>query len=448
MVGGGASGALLLIEVLGRAGGPLRIDWVDTSGDFARGLAYGAAAPWHLLNVPAGRMSALEGRPDHFLAWCRSVGVEAAPSDYLPRHLYGRYLVETLEEAQRRARPLVRIERRRGEVVRLLPERGGWRAILRGDGGGATLRARQVALALGNPRRSPPPGVEAELFSPWDHGALGRLAPDADLLLLGTGLTMVDAFLSLDARGHRGRRVALSRHGLLPRPHRADPQQVPADFTPPAAASVRELSRAVRAASDWRAAVDGLRPHIPAIWQGLSPTERRRFLRHLRAHWEVHRHRVPLPIWQRLAEAIARGGLEVRAGRVVRLLPCETGVELTFRLRGAATERVERFAAAIDCTGPATSALEVPLLRALVEDGVARPDPAGLGLATAAGVVADAPPGGGPLLAIGPMRRGERWESTAIPEIRVQAAELAVRILGTVGRAASDGAGSAVGRLW
>lgn len=435
IVGGGASGTLLAIQLLRHAAGPLRVAWIDEAGSFARGLAYGAAEPFHVLNVPALRMSAFPDRPRHLLEWCSRAGIPAAPGDFLPRRTYGSYLEETLEEAERGAAPSVSLVRRRARMRRILRAGEEWEA--RFDLG-AAIRARHVVLACGNFPSAVPscvdPAALESVLSPWDGAALDRLPRDADLLLLGCGLTMVDAVLSLRARGHRGRLLALSRHGLLPRLHAADALGSHAAFTPPAQATLRELVRAVRAriaeAPDgWHGVLDALRPHVPVLWQSLAPGDRRRFLRHVRAFWEVHRHRLPPGPAAAIGRLLERGTLEVRAGRLVRVASAPGGIEVRWHPRGDPRERTDRFAALINCTGPAVAVRHVPLLQALIEDGVARRDPLGLGLATIGGVVARAERGEGRILAIGPLRRGELFETTAIPEIRVQAEELALGLL-------------------
>lgn len=425
VVGGGASGALLVLQLLLRAEHPLRIEWIDGAGSFGPGLAYGGAAPWHLLNVPAARMSALPDRPRHFLAWCRAAGIEAGPGDFLPRRVWGRYLQDLLALAET-ASPASLI--RRQAIVENVQAAGArWRVDL--AGGGAII-ASHVVLACGNLPPAPPQGSEAPLLSPWDAAALDAIDRDAAVLLLGTGLTMIDAVCSLEVRGHRGRLVALSRRGLLPRRH--GPAGGTA-FRPAPGVSLRACVRQVRAAiaagpTGWRAVIDVLRPVTPAIWQGFSVAERRRFLRHLRPWWEVHRHRIPGPIAETIGGKVRRGELEIRAGRVVGLHQVGEGLDLQWRPRGGRALRRDHFDVAIACTGPAERADQVPFLRRLVEEGVARTDPVGLGIRTVDGVVAGTE--GGPLLlALGPMCRGERFESTAIPEIRLQAVELADRLL-------------------
>ena len=135
---------------------------------------------------------------------------------------------------------------------------------------------------------------------PWQDDALERIEADARVLIVGTGLTMADVAATLAARGHRGALTAISRHGQLPRAHTVVP--APAIELPPSVRQalggrdLRALLAAVRSlvhvAPDWRSVVDGLRPHTQTFWRGLPDPQRARFLRHLRSHWEVARHRI------------------------------------------------------------------------------------------------------------------------------------------------------------
>src|SRR6185312_8637175 len=119
---------------------------MDAGARAARGLAYGTPYGAHLLNVPAGRMSAFTHDPGHFAAWLeRSV---PAPADgvFAPRSLYGEYLAEVLS---RTCEPSSRTKRIPGTAVGLVPGHGDapWEVHLHD---GRVMGARAVVLALGN----------------------------------------------------------------------------------------------------------------------------------------------------------------------------------------------------------------------------------------------------------------------------------------------------------
>jgi uncharacterized NAD(P)/FAD-binding protein YdhS len=430
IVGGGASGTLVAVQLLRQACGPWRIALIERTGALARGLAYGNAEPCHLLNVPAGSMSALPDEPDHFVRWSR-----AAPDEFVPRAIYGEYLEATLAAAHARAAPGVSLLLVPGEAVaaRALPE-----SVSVGLRDGGAIEARAAVLALGNfptvDLAVPDGGLYAsELYrrSPWHPGSLDGMDPDADVLLLGSGLTMVDAALALQRRAHRGTVHALSRHGLLPQVHTASP---PAPLRI-GASGLRAVFRALRSAAlrarDWRAAFDPLRVVTQRIWARLSEAEKRRFLRHLRTHWDVHRHRMAPQIGEAIAQLRASGQLRVIAGRV-QSFGLKDGLAVgRYRARGERTLRELRAARVVNCTGPATHLADVrhPLIASLLEQGLARADAVGMGFATdGRGELRGAAPGR--LFTLGPLRRGELWETTAMPEVREQARALAERLVG------------------
>jgi uncharacterized NAD(P)/FAD-binding protein YdhS len=237
---------------------------------------------------------------------------------------------------------------------------------------------------------------------------------------------MVDLVLSLDAAGHTGHIVALSRRGLAPRAH-ADFEPAPVEAAEVPHGSVRSLWRWLRrrsAVHGWRAAVDSLRPHSHALWQGLDAEEQRRFLRHARPWWDVHRHRIAPEVAGVIKRLAAEGRLEIVAGRVLSASETDGGLEVEFRRRRAASPQQMTFDYAFNCTGPLHSMEHTkdPLLRSLLDSGHVRPDHLGIGLDVDE---ASHAVGGELLWALGPLTKGRYWEIIAVPDIREQAAAVA-----------------------
>lgn len=456
VIGGGLSGSLAAVQLL-RQGRGLRVALVDREGRFGRGVAYATKASAHLLNVPAGRMGAFPEDPGAFVRWLGERGFEAGADAFVPRALYGRYVAELLEETALEATrtgggTLIRIARR---AMRVSGGAGAAPATVEIEGG-MRLTARAVVLALGNfaPRDPDVDGLDevnsADRYrrDPWEPRALQGLGPDEPVLLLGTGLTMIDVCLALDERGHRGTIHALSPRGLLPLPHRAGVKPVAApDLSGPA--TVRNLLRRVREGiraaeergDDWRAVLDALRPSTAALWASLPIAERRRFLRHARRYWDRHRHRIAPEAAETLVRMGESGKLRIHAGRLDALFCDGKNVVSWFRVGGSDQRESVRVARIINCTGPSTDlrSSRDPLLSSLRATGRILPDALGLGLATAAdGAVlrGDGTPDAS-MFAIGPLRRGDLWESTAAPEIRTQAAALAGLLAERLGVAAS-----------
>jgi uncharacterized NAD(P)/FAD-binding protein YdhS len=254
------------------------------------------------------------------------------------------------------------------------------------------------------------------------------------VVIVGSGLTAVDVALSLDDRGHRAVVTMVSSHGLLPMPHVGSvlPERRAA-IVPGAgsSASVRGLLRALRAdaatADDWRQTIDATRPVTVATWQGLSETEQRRALRHVGRLWEVRRHRMAPPVAARIEALRAAGRLVVRRGRVTQVAADGASIEVRVGRSGTvlAADRV------IMCVGPSADPTRDPVLARAIESGTLARHPLGLGLAVGAdGRVLDR--SGVPtsrVWAMGSLRRGAEWESTAVPELRLHAAAVAAAIL-------------------
>jgi uncharacterized NAD(P)/FAD-binding protein YdhS len=365
IIGGGFSGACLARELLNNAASSFRIVLIEPGTCRGRGIAYGTQDPRHLLNVPAGNMSAFAEDPNHFLRWARL--------NYPPAEL------------------------------------------------------RVNGRALFGPRVTQ---------NPWVINALDQVPAEGEILLVGSGLTSVDVVLSLRSRGFHGTIHMLSRHGLLPQQHTKTPSFRPmwtAEFPRTARGLVRLVRKTIRTAEhhghDWRCVIDSLRSQTPAIWHSFSLRERSRFLRHLRAYWDAHRHRIAPEIGKVLDYQIRTGQVQMHAGRIIGFEETAEGAVITYRERSS--QKLTRLPVnhVINCTGPEGNCrkLESPLLASLLLQGLTRPDPLHLGLdcteqgalINREGVASDF------LFTIGPSRKGILWESVAVPELREQASDLA-----------------------
>lgn len=445
IVGGGFSGAMVAVQ-LGRLAGsnPPRIALFEKGDRLARGVAYGTRSEVHLLNVPAGLMSALPDEPAHFLDWLRARDPDAHHGTFAARRVYGEYLEELLRDCP------APIDFARDEVVdvAVVDGPGGVRLTTRG---GRTLAADRVVLALGHrPPQDPAPwggpiGHPGYVADPWSPGALDGLAPDEPIALIGSGLSAIDLAVEARSRGHRGTIHAISRHGLLPCRHAAPPPVPRPHFTlPPSGtqSTARTLLRRLRSEAatcqaeggDWRSVVDSIRPVTQALWRSLDVAERRRFVRHVAPRWEIHRHRLAPAVDDAIQAARRAGQLVIIAARVLSL--GEQGGRIAIRLlrRGAECPEDLVVARAINCTGPARDIRSATsdLLRSLLTRGLGRPGPLAVGLDVAedgALVGRDGRPQDR-LFAIGPLLKERLWETTAVRELRVQAVALACRLLG------------------
>lgn len=430
IVGAGFSGLLTALHLAANPEGP-RVRLIERAGTFGRGAAYATANPDHLLNVRVSNMSAYPDRPDHFIKWLSGRSGWSAHGGFVTRGVYGDYLQDLLRQALETC-GADRLLLEQDEAVDITPHAGGWKVSL---ALGRELEAQAVVLAPGVLSPQAPAGADPALLSsprylanPW---ASGGEALEGDLLLLGTGLTMVDAAVT---HALPGRRIwAISRRGLLPRTHAPVAARPP---SPRPKGSPLTLLRQVRArigAEDWHEVIDDLRPHVRDIWLSWSQVERRAFLRHLRPWWDVHRHRVSPSVARHLSTMVRGRDLNLRAGAVLSLTLNEKGVEVVWRPRGGQAIRRLSVGAVINCMGlPGDiTASSDRLLTRLLSRGLIRPDPNRLGAEVDAssrlvGREGQAWPN---LYAVGPITRGAVWEMSSVPDIRIQAAATAATIL-------------------
>jgi uncharacterized NAD(P)/FAD-binding protein YdhS len=186
-------------------------------------------------------------------------------------------------------------------------------------------------------------------------------------------------------------------------------------------------------ARDWQQAVDRLRPVTNGLWAAAPPEEQARFLRHLRPWWDIHRHRIAPSIRARIDKQVAEGRLEFAGGRIVSAVGDGQGAQVTLRRRGSAQEEQLRVRRIVNCTGPSGDIARAnePLLDSLLSQGRIRPDRHRLGIE----VLPDCRTVSGKgtpsqsLFAVGPLTKAAYWEMVAVPDIRGQVRDLAIRFL-------------------
>jgi uncharacterized NAD(P)/FAD-binding protein YdhS len=423
IIGGGFSGTMLAAQLARRGLTAIIVEGRRRAG---RGTAFSTPEAVHLLNVPATKMSAWPDEPDDFADTVADEGYQ--PTDFVQRRRFGAYVSAILDEARASGRVAL-ID---GQAIDAKPRESSWTVSLED---GSRIEAGALALAHGNQPPEPllvAQGISPDLFvnDPWsDEGraAVLRIAQEGgDVLIVGTGLTMVDVVLSLDAAGHQGRIVALSRRGLTPRAHAPyEPVSVERDEVPHGSVTGLWCWLRNRAAQlGWRGAFDSLRPHSPALWQSLDEKQQKRFLRHARPWWDVHRHRIAPEVAAVLKRLIREGRLEIVAGRIKSMREGNRELVAGIQRRGKSEAKEQHFALGVNCTGPlgAIGRSEDGVLRNLFDAGLARPDWLGMGLdVDGRSRVA----GAERLWAVGPLTKGRFWEIVAVPDIRGQVADVA-----------------------
>jgi uncharacterized NAD(P)/FAD-binding protein YdhS/predicted metal-dependent enzyme (double-stranded beta helix superfamily) len=457
IVGGGFSGSMMAVHLLKNVVSNLNVKLIERRPLVGEGVAYSTNWDCHLLNVPAGKMSAFADVPDQFWRWLQTsesgIAKQVSPNDFVPRKLYGEYVRSNLAEAETKARAGVGLERLTDEAIAL--EIDGERVNLRLSSG-KSLQADRVVLALGNFPPGDPPVADSSFYQSkrylrfWSASSLlSSLSPEEPILIIGSGLTALDAILALDRQQHQGKIYVVSRRGLFPQPHQPTttyPSLFESESAPKTILSlVRQIRQEIKSAEargyNWHSVINSLRPQTQTIWQSLSIAEKQRFLRHVRPYWEIHRHRVPSVISDKIASHHARqikqkfgsGQLHILTGRIQAYNEDAEGVNVSIRRRCSNYTDSLRVSAVINCTGSECNyrQLQHPLIENLLKCGLVRPDPLNLGLDVADnGALIHATGEISSLLfTLGSPQKGCLWETTAVAEIRQQAQTLAQELL-------------------
>lgn len=449
IVGAGFSGTALTVALHELSRTPLEIIIFEKTGCFGSGDAYRTPYAYHLLNVRAKDMSVYENNPEDFVEWlCKNPEAQKHLDQNVPvreqfvsRKLYGQYLQSFFKRMLDDSHQLVKLHMQASEVVDV-KQNGQQIALITAEN--KTFLVDKVVFAIGNnPVSSIPFEVpdHIQVFkNPWDYSAIKNIAHKEPVLILGTGLSMIDAVLTLHHQQHQGQIYALSRHGLLPLSHE-DPKNdffeknlssIPTKLT----MLVREMRLLVKdhmnKDGDWRTVVNALRAHIPMIWQKLSLRDKKRFLNHVLSYWNIHRHRVPNKVLKLLKELSERDQLHIISGRVLAI---EDNILKISQRQCNNTSHI-KISSIINCMGPAlTMKNNQPLISALSRHGLAAFDTLNMGFSISNDGALENIYGkpSEQCFVLGPLTKGTYWECTAVPEIRKHTFDLVKHLLAMIG---------------
>lgn len=445
IIGGGASGSLLAINLLQNAGdSEIEINLVERRPNIGRGVAFGTIRDSHLLNVPACKMGAFPDDIEHFHRWLTGNKFAFAPNDFVPRVKYGEYLRELLTKTAENIGPKIRFNLIDDEAVDMLVNRGSAEVVLRS---GEVLPSHKVILAFGN-FKPPHPSVgdlgyisSSKYFQdPWSSKLYEKIKPDDAIFIVGTGLSMVDVAAHFHKQGHHGKISAISTRGLLPTVHKlgytypsfANELEPETRITKILKTVRRHMKLADANGSNWRAVIDSLRPLTQQLWLDLPMAEKKYFKQHLSRYWNVARHRMPPEASAILNKMQDEGTLEILKGRLTNITV--NGIE-KFEIRYVSNGSTHMVCAdsLVNCIGSEAnfSKIDSPFVKNLIARKHIRNDELSLGVdASPDGSVVDKNGRPSPVVfALGLALKGILWESTAIPEIRVQAHNLALKLL-------------------
>ncbi len=440
VVGSGFSAIAVVCNLVRKLPPTASIAVIGDDPGFGRGTAYRTEMHLHRLNVPAARMSLFTDRPADFVEWLGRKNRLSRDADFASRSDYGLYVRDTLADLLRH-QARCRVDFIRSKATGCVERYTGALGFLLEHGG--EIAGRQVVLCLGLGNAKLPVDVTGlslgtrshVIDNPWRLSWLTRVGPRDRVCILGSGLTMIDQVLGLRSHGHRGHIDVLSRRGLAPHGHARDPK-------PPAIVEIdtktatlsqilRGIRRQVRSGTPWRSVMDGLRPRTQAIWQGLAPADRSRFLRHALPWWNVHRHRVAPDIYDSFQRLRHQGVIAFHAGYLKTLTDAGERIDIEYRKRGSSKIDILNVDWIVNCTGMERAGLaHSPLLQEMRRQGFVAADPLGLGISVdrnskalnSEGVVQTN------LYAVGALTAGQFWEITAVPDIRTQAEQVATEL--------------------
>ncbi len=433
IVGDGFAAAVMAVHLLRKRIRASAITVIGP-GQLGKGNAYTAISPAYRLNVREDLPIIFSEDPEHFARWAKAhiedPKAQTAAGYFYRRNDFGRYVSELLSH-ELGAQTMHHI---RSRVSRISTSGSQWQLLLdQGD----TLNAKQVILATGNAPPTWPCPVFIEQSSsdwrsthlienPWPGHHLQSIAPDDDIILLGGGLTALDAINALVEQGHRGMIDVISPRALFP-PSQA-PWQRNKEPDWPSQISPARLVRFMRTylpsaptnSSEWQCAWEELRPNLNRIWQQFTPGQRQRLIKRLGWLWSLYRFRASPQTIAAYQQLQARGQFQFSVGRAKQVIACEPKVKVVL---GNGTERIgDRL---INCTGVASD----PLLQQLIQDQYALPDPLLQAIAVDAQLKVVGPSSTwNNLWMIGPATMGSLGDVVAASAIAKQAEQLADQI--------------------
>lgn len=442
IIGAGYSGTLTAVNILrSNPSDNVRVVLVEQDSTPGRGLAYRFGDDNHVLNVPAGNMSALADEPDHFVVYCRDIDPALTAKSFVSRRIYGDYLQWTLAESET-SHPGT-LEKIKGEAIAIVPDASNEKFRIE-LAGGRSFGATQVVLAVGHfsPRapHSVPASLQSHLVNPWDFSALNGLDETRPVAILGTGHTAVDVLFGLTSRNRTRKVYLVSRRGLLPHGHRSSPTAPIRSVYPAYLAGLQptvlgysralreEVARREACGDDWRDVLNELRPHLPLLWQALPHSERAR-ARAVLPYWDIHRHRLAPAAARRLANLLVSGQVERFAGRITGF--DGDGSNFSVQITGRGDGRITHLdvGAVVNCTGPGYDLYNIssPLITNLMSKGLIMQDSLKLGLLVDDHyrIIDLHNQPNADFFYVGPMLKAKYWEAVAVPELRNHARKLA-----------------------
>lgn len=435
IIGGGISGTLTVLQLIKQCKQPLTILWFDSQNKYAKGYAYNSFDAQHLLNVRAENMFIFPDEPLHFVKWLNQYYPTYTAKDFVPRKIFGEYVLHSFETLKL-TNPNIQLHQITEEVKSIDKTNDGFEIKTH-----QTYTSQKVVLGLGNYLPANPNYASQECLNSKNYfqnafnvQLVDQVQKHQNITIIGSGLTMIDIIGSLARYGYKGKIIVISPHAYVPQAHQENPLPSVVPFIDKDKSYCllelvtlvnQQLKKAKREQLNPHSVIDSMRPQLQRLWLQFSLDEKQQFLRHLRHKWGVARHRAPSQSIAIFDDLKSAGQLELIKGRIFKIDANETGFDISYS-NSQISKQTLHTQLIINCTGPESdySRLKATLVQDLVKKQLIGPDPIKYGInAQKNGQISNN------LYTIGPPLKGILWESVAVPEIRVQAQELASKII-------------------
>ena len=449
IIGAGFCGMVTTLNLAKQAGERvLDITLIHSGTPFGKGVAYNPNSDKSLLNVPCEKMSCFIDEPNHFLDWtCKQEGYELHSSEFvaklfLPRSLYGKYLLETWNNYVSNFPKNISVRIIEAFATDVNQYNEGYAITL---STGVALNSKYVVLATGNEKPGNPKIQNTEFFNsknyfqnPWEKTTTTNLDNTKDVLVIGNGLTMVDTVLELCENKFQGRIFTISPNGFSILPHRHNGTSYTAfseeikgqyDLNKIYSSFIYHSKKLRELGISAEPITDSLRPFTQNIWINLSVTEKKRFLSHVRHLWGLARHRLPIHIHDKIQKLRIDKKLEIIKGKLIDISEENNLLTVEFYDKSTQQNNTIRVGRVINCTGPQVNIQKSTnqLLKTLSVKGLIQSDLYRLGMVTTSEyeivnahdqIVSN-------MFTLGGNLRGMLWETTAVPELKKQCYDLA-----------------------
>jgi uncharacterized NAD(P)/FAD-binding protein YdhS len=425
IIGAGFSGGLILANLIQKLNKPTKIIIADDSKYSFKGTAYSTNKMEHLLNVRAKGMGAFKDDITHFHDWLTKRGYKYNEDDFVPRKIYGEYL-EFIKQISFEEAGAKDIEIKFIESSAVKAETKNNKNIIHFENG-SVASAKFLVLATGNQIGQNKGAAQAR---PWqfDYSVLDGDGTNKPIVIIGTGLTAVDTILSIARSNFPGKIFCISRNALFPKSHTKPGEDKKFDMSPYAnkliGSSPSKIFRQLIEISEkeknylWQSIMDSLRPYTQSIWKGFSTSQQKLVLGKYLTVWNIHRHRMAPEIHDEIFSHINSGKLKLIAAE------CK-GYEnniVTYKDR-AGEHKIEALYI-FDCRGPSYRKLP-DIFNSLISE--VTPSDNGYGVKCDENFFINKNKAT-PIFAIGNPLVGELFETTAVPELRVEADSIAKTI--------------------